>query len=141
MVVAGGGSIIDAADELYRWIELRRIPDAAPLFCHASGGMITVDEVRDVVKSAMAAVGLDPRRSWANIHLVFSTRSLRGDTTARGDTCPTHPVKIHGGVHAVFGIFRKCSASQLQRPRNCSASQLQPPEKKADHDNVLEHPE
>ena len=90
VVVAGGGSIIDAADELYRWIELRRIPDAAPLFCHASGGMITVDEVRDLVKSAMAAVGLDPRR--------YGAHSLRigGATAALAAGVPPQLIRLLG---------------------------------------------
>ena len=55
VIVAGGGRIFDAAHELSEWMSEREalgIPASAPLFCHASGAMITVDELRDVVKAA-----------------------------------------------------------------------------------------
>ena len=69
VIVAGGGRIFDAAHELSEWMSEREalgIPASAPLFCYASGAMITVDELRDVVKAAMKAAGRDPRRYGAH---------------------------------------------------------------------------
>ena len=137
VVVAGGGSIIDAADELYRWIELRRamgIPDAAPLFCHASGGMITVDEVRDLVKSAMAAVGLDPRR--------YGAHSLRigGATAALAAGVPPQLIRLLGRWSSdVYQIYcRMSTQAAITAGVQLSSADVSTLEGGGFHDEALE---
>ena len=93
VIIAGGGAHFDAADELFRYIEERRargVPDAAPLFCGDAGDMITVAEVRERVKGAMAAAGRDPRR--------YGAHSLRigGATAALASGVPPQLIRLMG---------------------------------------------
>ena len=107
VIVAGGGTHFDAANELFKWIQLRRamgIPDDAPLFCHASGEMITVNEVRDIVKTAMEAAGFDPKR--------YGAHSLRigGATAALAAGVPPALIRLLGGWSSdVYQIYCRMS--------------------------------
>lgn len=79
LVLREGGSLLDPVRELWRMVSGDPVPveDRAttPLFRHASGKAITVEEVRDTVKRLMAAVGCDPA--------CFGAHSLRiGGATA-----------------------------------------------------------
>jgi hypothetical protein len=108
VIVAGGGSIFDAADELHRWIELRRalgIPDDAPLFCHTDGSMITVDQVRDLVKGVMEAVGKLPQH--------YGAHSLRigGATAALAAGVPPQLIRLLGRWSSdVYQIYCRMSS-------------------------------
>lgn len=121
VVIAGGGSVFDAADELHSWIQLRRtagIPDSAPLFCHMNGDMITVDQVRDTVKAAMAAVGRDPAR--------YGAHSLRigGATAALAAGVPPQLIRLLGRWSSdIYQIYcRMSSQAAIQAGQQlCSA--------------------
>lgn len=108
VIVAGGGRIFDAAHELSEWMSEREalgIPASAPLFCHASGAMITVDELRDVVKAAMEAAGRDPRR--------YGAHSLRigGATAALAAGVPPQLIRLLGRWSSdVYQIYCRMSS-------------------------------
>ena len=78
VVLAGGGAAFDAVELLKEWLDVRRalgIPETRPLFCHEDGAGISVREVREAVRAAMRAAGLDPA--------LFGAHSLRiGAATA-----------------------------------------------------------
>ena len=78
VVLAGGGRYFDAVRELQQWLRLRRqlgLADTLPLFCHADGTSISVNELRDMVKLLMASIGRDPT--------LYGAHSLRiGGATA-----------------------------------------------------------
>ena len=78
VLLAGGGSVFDPVAELEAWTQVRAtlgLSQSGPLFCHADGSSITVDEVRDAVRRCMTAAGRDPA--------LFGAHSLRiGGATA-----------------------------------------------------------
>lgn len=86
------GAHLDAAALLRAWVQERRRRHGVlgPLFCHADGSAITVAEVRDMVKSLMAAIGLDPRH--------FGAHSLRigGATAALASGVPPALIRLMG---------------------------------------------
>jgi site-specific recombinase XerD len=108
VIVPGGGTIFDAANELYEWMGVREalgIPGSAPLFCHSSGAMITVDELRDVVKAAMEAAGRDPAR--------YGAHSLRigGATAALAAGVPPQLIRLLGRWSSdVYQIYCRMSS-------------------------------
>ena len=63
MVIAAGGSHFDAVALLFQYsssCDVRRtaeIGDGWPLFCHASGGAISTEEVRRMVRRVVQAAG------------------------------------------------------------------------------------
>ena len=61
--LAGGGSMIDAPQELEVWLRRRAAlfgKESGALFCHASGECITVSEIRDEIRALMMSIGRDP---------------------------------------------------------------------------------
>lgn len=69
VVLAGGGRFIDAPAALAEWLAARAahaVPAHWPLFCEESGKMVSVSQVRDVVRRCMAAAGKPPERYGAH---------------------------------------------------------------------------
>ena len=63
VVFGEGGTFVDAVADMRRWLRVRRehgVPEDRPLFCHRDGSAITTEEVRQCVRSLMAAAGRDP---------------------------------------------------------------------------------
>ena len=89
MIAAGGKHLIfDAAGCLFEWLAVRRatgISDGKPLFCHASGKSISMEEVRCMMRRVMEAAGRDPK--------VYGSHSLRigGTTAAHAANIPPSP--------------------------------------------------
>jgi len=76
--LAGGGSMIDAPQELEVWLRRRAAlfgKESGALFCHVSGECITVSEIRDEIRALMMSIGRDPS--------LYGAHSLRiGGATA-----------------------------------------------------------
>ena len=106
VVIAGGGAHFDAADELFRWIRQRRalgMPDDSALF-QEGGKMITVDEVRAMVRAVMEAAGLNPQ--------LYGAHSLRigGATAALAAGVPPQLIRLMGRWSSdVYEIYCRMS--------------------------------
>lgn len=79
IVIGAGGKFIDAHAEVANMLKLDPTPwgkeDCTPMFRHANGDAFTTDQVRDLVKSLMLAIGENPDQ--------FGAHSLRiGGATA-----------------------------------------------------------
>ena len=79
IVIGGGGSKIDACFEVRRMLELDPTPlgqaASTPMFRKPDGSAFTTDDIRNLVRQIVAAIGLDPE--------MFGAHSLRiGGATA-----------------------------------------------------------
>ena len=79
IVIGGGGIKIDACAEVVRMLELDPTPPgraaSTPMFRKADGSAFTTDDIRNLVRQIVAAIGLDPA--------LFGAHSLRiGGATA-----------------------------------------------------------
>ena len=79
IVIGGGGSKIDACAEVVRMLEMDPTPPgraaSTPMFRKADGSAFTTDDIRNLVRQIVAAIGLDPA--------LFGAHSLRiGGATA-----------------------------------------------------------
>jgi hypothetical protein len=136
VIVPGGGAIFDAAEELWLWTELRRamgIPDDAPLFCHDSGAMITVDQVRDLVKGIMEAVGRLPS--------LYGAHSLRigGASAALAAGVPPQLIRLLGRWSSdVYQIYcRMSSQAAISAGQQLCSAEVDPLERQF-HEEHLE---
>ena len=113
VVLAGGGAVIEPVVALRRWLAVRRrhgVPEAAPLFCHIGGGMITVEEVREAVRDAMAAAG---RSRW-----LYGAHSLRigGASAALAAGVPPALIRLLGRWSSdVYEIYCRMSRQAALR--------------------------
>ena len=105
---ARGGSYLDAAADLERWLQCRAqlgLPGHGPLFCHSDGRAITVGEVRDEVKLVMQAAGQPPS--------LFGAHSLRigGATAALAAGVPPQLIRLMGRWSSdIYEIYCRLSA-------------------------------
>lgn len=113
VVLAGGGSIFDPVAALQAWVRRRRelgLPDDGPLFCTPAGVSITVSQVRDVVRSVMAAAGRDPA--------LFGAHSLRigGASAALAAGVPPALIRLMGRWSSdVYEIYTRMSVEAALR--------------------------
>jgi hypothetical protein len=138
---AGADANFCAATELLRWKSERRslgLPDDGPFFCHADGSMITVHQIRDIVKALMQAAGLDPRR--------YGAHSLRigGATAALAAGVPPQLIRLMGrwssdiyqlycrmSIESALGVSRAIANATVSSFESCfreEALELQPKE-------------
>ena len=79
IVIGGGGTKIDACAEVVRMLEMDPTPPgraaSTPMFRKADGSAYTTDDIRNLIRQIVAAIGLDPA--------LFGAHSLRiGGATA-----------------------------------------------------------
>ena len=117
LTLAGGGSLIDPVEALWRLVTQDPVPEelkaSTPLFRLRSRGSVaslTVAQVRDEVKRLMALLGLDPAR--------FGAHSLRigGATAAAAAGVPPSVIRMCGRWNSdVFEIYTRITHQAAAR--------------------------
>ena len=136
VLIAGGGRHLDAVAALAAWVRERgRMGLAAdgPLFCDERGAMVSVAQVRVMVRCCMQAAGRDPR--------LFGAHSLRigGATAALAAGVPPERIRVMGRWSSdVYAIYCRMSVQAALQVSAAISSAVVAPTAPAFHEEHLE---
>ena len=136
MLLAGGGTFIDAPAALAAWLQLRQqlgMPELGPLFCWPDVSAFTVADVCSAVRACMSAVGLQPR--------FFGAHSLRigGATAALAAGVSPQEIRLMGRWSSeIYEIYCRMSEQSALRVGAAIGSAVVHPEARAFREERLE---